>query len=48
MDVLQKEHERLSKKGNLSKGIDDVQKTIDHLTKARDSITTSTCFKLVR
>ncbi|KAI9785964.1 MAG: hypothetical protein M1839_008230 [Geoglossum umbratile] len=38
MDSLQKENERLSKKSNLSKSIDDVQLTIDLLTNARDSI----------
>ncbi|KAI9837070.1 MAG: hypothetical protein M1819_000719 [Sarea resinae] len=40
MDVLQKEHERLSKRSNLSKGIDDVQKTIDLLVNARASLET--------
>lgn len=39
MDVLQQEHERLSKNSNLSKSIDDVQNTIDLLLKARDTIT---------
>ncbi|KAH0564944.1 hypothetical protein GP486_001664 [Trichoglossum hirsutum] len=38
MDNLQKENERLSKKSNLSKSIDDVQATIDLLANARDSI----------
>ncbi|KAI9817116.1 MAG: hypothetical protein M1827_001228 [Pycnora praestabilis] len=38
MDVLQKEHERLSKKSNLSESVDDVQKTIDLLLRARESI----------
>ncbi len=41
MEVLQKEHERLLRNGNLEKSIDDVQKTIDLLTKARDSIAAS-------
>jgi hypothetical protein len=41
MDSLQKENERLSKKSNLSKSIDDVQLTIDLLTNARDSIRAS-------
>ena len=38
MDPLLLEHERLVKKGNLSKSIDDVQATINLLAKARKSI----------
>lgn len=38
MDGLLEEHEKLVKKGNLSKSVEDVQKTIDLLVKARDSI----------
>ena len=42
MEALLEEHEKLSRKGNLSKSLDDVQKTIDLLVKARDSIAAST------
>lgn len=42
MEALLEEHEKLSRKGNLSKSVEDVQKTIDLLTKARDSIVAST------
>ncbi len=42
MEALLEEHEKLSRKGNLSKSVEDVQKTIDLLVKARDSIATST------
>lgn len=38
METLLEEHEKLSRKGNLSKSVEDVQKTIDLLVKARDSI----------
>ena len=38
MEALLAEHDKLRKKGNLSKSIDDVQKTIDLLTTARNSI----------
>lgn len=41
MDALLEELERLSERGNLSRSVDDVQKTIDLLVKARDSISTS-------
>lgn len=41
MDTLLEELERLSKRGNLSKSLDDVQKTIDLLVKARDTISAS-------
>ena len=41
MDTLLEELERLSKRGNLSKSLEDVQKTIDLLVKARDSISAS-------
>ena len=42
MEALFEEHEKLSRKGNLSKSLADVQKTIDLLVKARDSIAAST------
>ncbi|KAI9842765.1 MAG: hypothetical protein M1837_006948 [Sclerophora amabilis] len=38
MDALLHEHERLSERSNLSKSVDDVQKTIDLLTKARETV----------
>lgn len=41
MDALLEELEKLSQRGNLFKSLDDVQKTIDLLVKARDSISTS-------
>ncbi len=41
MESILAEHEKLVKKGNLSKSVDDVQKTIDLLVKARDSIAAS-------
>lgn len=42
MEALLEEHEKLCSKGNLSKSVEDVQKTIDLLIKARDSIAAST------
>jgi hypothetical protein len=41
MEALLAEHEKLAKKGNLSKSIDDVQKTIDLLISARDAVAAS-------
>lgn len=41
MEALLEEHEKLSSDGNLSKSVEDVQKTIDLLIKARDSIAAS-------
>ncbi|KAL8834346.1 MAG: hypothetical protein Q9170_003801 [Blastenia crenularia] len=38
MEGLLAEHERLSKSGTFSKSLDDIQKTIDLLVKARESI----------
>lgn len=38
MDVLQKEHERLSKRLSSSKTVDEIQKTIDLLQEARNTI----------
>lgn len=38
MEALLAEHERLSKSGTLQKSLDDVQKTIDLLVKARERI----------
>lgn len=38
MEALLAEHERLSKSGTLRKSLDDVQKTIDLLVKARERI----------
>ena len=42
MEALLEEHEKLLGKGNLSNSLEDVQKTIDLLVKARDSIAAST------
>ena len=42
MEALLEEHEKLLRKGTLSKSVEDVQKTIDLLVKARDSIAAST------
>ena len=47
MESLLEEHEKLSHKGNLSKCVEDVQKTIDLLVKARDSIAASKYVLLV-
>ena len=41
MDSLLEEYENLSRDSNLSKSLDDVQKTIDLLERARESIATS-------
>ena len=41
MEALMKEQERLASNSNLSKSVDDVQKTIDLLVKARESISAS-------
>jgi hypothetical protein len=41
MDALGEEYEKLSKRDNLSGSLADVQKTIDMLTRARDSIAES-------
>lgn len=38
MEALLSEHNKLSKRGNLSKSLDDVQKTLDLLQSARDTI----------
>lgn len=38
MESLKTEHEKLQKKGNLNKSINDVQKTIDLLLKARAQV----------
>lgn len=38
METLRAEHQRLEKKGNLKKAVDDVQKTIDLLVAARDAV----------
>lgn len=38
MKALQTEHERLEKKGNLKKTINDVQKLIDSLVQARNAV----------
>lgn len=40
------EHSRLATTGNLSKSVDDVQKNIDLLVKARESIAASTLYQL--
>lgn len=41
MDALLAEHERLSKSGTFTKTLDDIQKTIDLLVKARETIAAS-------
>ena len=41
MESLMEEHEKLCKKGNLLKSLNDVQKTIDLLVKARETIASS-------
>ncbi|MCJ1469990.1 hypothetical protein MMC07_008635 [Pseudocyphellaria aurata] len=38
MEALSKEHDKLLAKGNLSKSVEDVQKTIDLLKRARDAV----------
>ncbi|MCJ1267130.1 E3 ubiquitin-protein transferase rmnd5b [Lobaria immixta] len=38
MEALFKEHDKLLTKGNLSKSVEDVQKTIDLLKRARDAV----------
>jgi len=38
MELLRLEQQKLDKKGNLSKTIGDVQKTIDLLTAAREAV----------
>lgn len=40
METLFVEHNKLSKKGSLSKAVDDVQKTLDLLKSARGTIAT--------
>ena len=44
MDSLSQEQEKLSVKGSLSKSVGDVQKIIDLLLEARNSIASSTSF----
>jgi len=44
MEALLEEHEKLVKRGSLSKSIEDVQKTIDLLVKGREIIATSMAF----
>ena len=46
MQTLMKEQERLASNANLSKSVEDVQKTIDLLVKARESIAASE-YKLI-
>lgn len=41
MDLLQKEHQKLWKRAQSAKGINDVQNTIDLLQEARDNIANS-------
>lgn len=41
MEPLFQELEKITTRGNLSKSLDDVQKTIDLLTKARDTVVAS-------
>ena len=47
MEALLEEHEKLARKGNLSKSVDDVQKTIDLLVQARESIAVGTSCALL-
>lgn len=42
MEQILKEHERLEKKANLGKAIDDVVKIIDQLKAAKEQVATST------
>ena len=48
MEALLAEHEKLARKSNLSKSIDDVQKTIDLLTDARNAVAASKYSRNVR
>ena len=48
MEAILEEHDKLLRKGTLSKSLEDVQKTIDLLVKARDSIAASTFSSLAR
>lgn len=41
MEGLLAEHERLTKSGTFAKSLDDIQKTIDLLVKAREAIEAS-------
>lgn len=41
MEALLAEHQKLANKGNLSKSVDDVQKTIDLLVNARKTVVAS-------
>lgn len=41
MEALIAEHERLSESGTLSKSLDEIQKTIDLLLKAREAVAAS-------
>ena len=47
MEALLEEHEKLARKSNLSKSVDDVQKTIDLLAQARESIAVGTSCALL-
>lgn len=38
MEQILKEHEKLEKKGNLKKSIEDVQKIVDQLQTARKTV----------
>ena len=46
MEALQKEHDRLAQRSNLSKSINDIQKTIDLLKGAREAIANGTFFAI--
>lgn len=48
MDLVQKEHERLSKRLKANQGIKNVQSTIDLLQSARDAIAAGMSFGFVR
>ena len=41
MEALLAEHERLASKSNLSKSLEDVEKTIELLVNARDTLAAS-------
>jgi hypothetical protein len=47
MEALLEEHEKLARKSNLSKSVEDVQNTIDLLVQARESIAAGTSYALL-
>ena len=49
MEAIFEEHEKLQAKHNLARSVDDVQKTIDLLTTARETIAASrSCITVYR